>query len=114
MGSSDEDFEKPSDEDSQGNVLTMHHMDIGEVDNTNQTPSKQDTNPTSEEQEQETPPSPKRQDRRLRKQDDETEKIKKLLAVFTANTQKQLNEQAEKHPMEIAAMKQKNMETQTS
>jgi hypothetical protein len=38
--------------------------------------------------------------------------MKKLLAVFTANTQKQLNEQAEKHAIKIAAMKQTNMETQ--
>jgi hypothetical protein len=38
--------------------------------------------------------------------------MKKLLAVFTANTQKQLNEQAEKHAIEISAVKQTNMETQ--
>jgi hypothetical protein len=38
--------------------------------------------------------------------------MKKLLAVFTANTQKQLIEQAEKHAMEIAAMKETNMEKQ--
>jgi hypothetical protein len=38
--------------------------------------------------------------------------MKKLLAVFTANTQKQLNEQADKHAIKIAGMKQTNMETQ--
>jgi hypothetical protein len=38
--------------------------------------------------------------------------MKKLFAMFTANTQKQLSEQAEKHAMEISAMKQTNLETQ--
>jgi hypothetical protein len=63
VDSSDEDFEQPSDEDTQGNVLTMHQMNIDGMDSTNQTPNKQDTKPTAEEQEQEqeqeTPPSPK-------------------------------------------------------
>jgi hypothetical protein len=38
--------------------------------------------------------------------------MKKLFSSFTANTQKQLREQAGKHAMEIAAMKQTNMDTQ--
>jgi hypothetical protein len=36
----------------------------------------------------------------------------KLFASLTANTQNQLREQAENHAMEIAAMKQTNMDTQ--
>jgi hypothetical protein len=55
---------------------------------------------------------PERNPRQLRTQDDETEKMKKIFTSFTANTQKQLREQAEKHAMEIAAMKQRNMDTQ--
>jgi hypothetical protein len=43
VDSSEEDFEQPSDEDAQGNVLSMHKMNIDGVDNTNQTPNKQDT-----------------------------------------------------------------------
>jgi hypothetical protein len=38
--------------------------------------------------------------------------MKEIFASFTANTQKQLHEQAEKHAMEIAEMKQKNIDTQ--
>jgi hypothetical protein len=38
--------------------------------------------------------------------------MKKLFENFTENTQKQLREQEEKHAMEIAAMKQANMDTQ--
>jgi hypothetical protein len=37
--------------------------------------------------------------------------MKKLFILFTANTQKQLIEQEEKHAMESAAMKHTNMET---
>jgi hypothetical protein len=38
--------------------------------------------------------------------------MKKLFATFTENTQKQLQEQGEKHAMEITAMKWANMDTQ--
>jgi hypothetical protein len=38
--------------------------------------------------------------------------MKKLFATFTENTQKQLQEQGERHSMEIAAMKRANMDTQ--
>jgi hypothetical protein len=38
--------------------------------------------------------------------------VKKICAAFTKNTQKQLREQGQKHAMEIAAMKQANMDTQ--
>jgi hypothetical protein len=102
IDSSNEEFTQPLDGDTQGNVLTMSHLITNGMDNVNQTPNKQDTKRAAEEEEQETPPSPERQDRR------ETEKMKKLFAVFTANTQKQLIEQAEKHAMKIAAMKQTN------
>jgi hypothetical protein len=37
--------------------------------------------------------------------------MKKLIFLFTANTQKQLNKQAERHVIEIAAMEHSNMET---
>jgi hypothetical protein len=82
------------------------------MDNSNYTPYKQDVKPEAEQEEQETPTLPERNRRRLRKQDDETEKIKKLFASFTANTHKKLREQAEKHAIKIAAMKQTNMDTQ--
>jgi hypothetical protein len=87
IDSSEEDFEQPLDENAQGNVLTMRQMNIDGVDNTNQNPNKQDTKPASKEEEQEISPSTKIQDRRLIKHDDETEKMKKIFVVFTANTQ---------------------------
>jgi hypothetical protein len=51
----------------------MSQLIINGMDNINQTPNKQDTKPEDEE-EQETPPSPEIQTRRLRKHDDETKK----------------------------------------
>jgi hypothetical protein len=105
------DFEQPSDEDHQGNVLSLSRMDIDGEDDNKQTPNKEDAKLTVEEEKQ-TPPSPERQERCLRKNDDETEKMKKLFTIFAAKTQKQLNEQAERHAIEIAAMKQTSMDTQ--
>jgi hypothetical protein len=105
IGSSIEYFDQPSDGDVQGIVSMMHQMSVGGVDNTNQAPSKKDAKSAAKEEEQATPPSCEIQDRQLRKHDDETKKMKKIIAVFTSNTQKQLNEQAEKHAIEIATMK---------
>jgi hypothetical protein len=87
-------------------------MDIDGEDDIKQTPNKEDTKQAGEAEEQ-TPTSPERQERRLRKHDDETEKMKKLFAIFAANTQKQINEQAERHAIEISAMKQTSMEKKT-
>jgi hypothetical protein len=67
-------------------------------------PNKEDAKSKVESEEQ-APTSPERQERHLIKCNGETENMKKLFAVFTANTQKQLNEQAERHAIEIAAMK---------
>jgi hypothetical protein len=104
IDSNNEDFEQPWDEDAQGKVLSMRRMDIDEEDDINKMLNKKDYKQEAEEEEQ-TPPSPERQERRSRKHDDETEKMKNLFAVFTANTQKQLNEQAEIHAIEITTMK---------
>jgi hypothetical protein len=69
------------------------------------TPNKEDTKPAAEPEYQEIPPLPAPSQTRLRKQEHGTEKMKKLFATFTENTQQQLREQGEKHAMEIAAMK---------
>jgi hypothetical protein len=82
------------------------------MNDSQRTLNKQDVKPAAEAEDQETPPSPKPNRRRPRKQDHETETMKKPLASFTGNTQKQLSEQEEKHAMEIAAMKRANMDTQ--
>jgi hypothetical protein len=44
--------------------------------------------PDQQPKKQKKTPSPKGQERRSRKHDDETKKMKKLFAVFTANTKK--------------------------
>jgi hypothetical protein len=62
IDSSEEDFEQPSDENAQGNVLTMHQLNIDGVDDTKQMPNKQDAKTAAEEEEQASP-SPSRQDR---------------------------------------------------
>jgi hypothetical protein len=74
-------------------------------------PEKADANPPPEEEEQ---PSPLTEikDKWTSKHEATNEKMKKLFTVFTENTQKQLTEQAEKHAIEIAAMKRTTMETQ--
>jgi hypothetical protein len=74
--------------------------------------NKQDEKPAAEPEDQETLPSPEPNRRRLRKQERETEEMKKLFKTFTENTRKKLREQEEKHAMEIAAMKRANMDTQ--
>jgi hypothetical protein len=40
------------------------------------------------------------------------ETMRRLFATLTENTQKQLTEQAEKHPIQIAEMKQTTIEAQ--
>jgi hypothetical protein len=59
------------------------------------TPNKEDTKPAAEPEDQESTPSPEPNRIRLRKQEYETEQMKKLFSTFTENTQKQLQEQGE-------------------
>jgi hypothetical protein len=93
-------------------ALLTHNARSIRFNHSHRTPNKQDAKPAAELEDQETPPSPEPNQRRLRKQDHETEKMKKLFASFTENTQNQLSEQDEKHAMETAAMKRANMDTQ--
>jgi hypothetical protein len=82
------------------------------MNDSHRTPNKQDVKPAAELEDKENLLSPEPNRRRLRKQEHETEQMKKLFENFTENTQKQLLEQGEKHAMEIAAMKRANMDTQ--
>jgi hypothetical protein len=102
--SSNNGFEQPSDENAQGDVLSIPRMDIDEEDNIKHTPNKADAKPSADKEDQASP-SPEIKDKPLIKHDDETGNMKKLFAVFTSNTQKRLTEKAEKHAIEIAAMK---------
>jgi hypothetical protein len=60
------------------------------MNDSNRTPNKQDAKPAAEPEDQEIPPSPEPNRRRLRKQEHETKQMKKLFNLFTKNTQKQL------------------------
>jgi hypothetical protein len=105
-------FQQPPDEDAQGNVLTEEERALIKMNDSHRTPNKEGTKPAAEPDDQKSPPSPEPNQRRLQKQKHETEKLKKLFATFTKNTQKQLREQEEKYVMEIVAMKRAYMDTQ--
>jgi hypothetical protein len=82
--SREDGFEQPLDKDAQGNVLSIPRIDIDGEDDVRQTPDKADAKPEVGEKEQPSPsPSPKSKDKWLSKHDDDTEKMKKLFAVFT-------------------------------
>jgi hypothetical protein len=85
-------------------------MDIDGEDDIKQTLNKADAKPVTDKEEK-LSPSPEIKDKQLSKHDDETDNMKKIFNLFTANTQKQLTEQAEKHAIEIAAMKHTTIET---
>jgi hypothetical protein len=46
VNSSDDGFEQPSDEDAQGNVISIHKMDIDAEDDITQMPNKADAKPS--------------------------------------------------------------------
>jgi hypothetical protein len=52
VNSIDDNFEQPSDEDSQGNVISIDKMDVNTEDDVNKIHNKVDAKPTNEEEEQ--------------------------------------------------------------
>jgi hypothetical protein len=83
LDSSDDGFQQPSDKDAQGNVLTEEEWALIKMNDSHRTPKKEDTKPAAEPEDQESPPSPEPNQRRIRKQEHETEQMKKLFATFT-------------------------------
>jgi hypothetical protein len=83
------------------------------MSDSHQTPNKEDSKSAAQPENEDSSPSPEPNRRRLNKQEHEADNMKKRLANFDENTQKQLREQGEKHAMEIAAMKRANLDTQT-
>jgi hypothetical protein len=77
------------------------------MNDSHQTPNKEDAKPENED----SSPLSEPDQRRLRKQEHESDHTKKLFATLAENTQKQVREQGEKHAMEIAAMKRANLDT---
>jgi hypothetical protein len=112
VNSIDEEFIQPPEEDAQGNVLTEEELTSIRMSDAHRTPSKEDSKPAAQPENEDSSPSPEQHRERLNKRDHESENIKKLLASLAKNTQKQLKEQGEKHAMEIAAMKRANLDTQ--
>jgi hypothetical protein len=105
VNSSDDNFLQPSDEDAQGKVLTAEEQTLIMMNDSHQTPNKEGTKPAAKPENEDSPPSPEPNRRKLRKQEHESEHIKKLFATLAENAQKQLRDQEEKPAMEIAAMK---------
>jgi hypothetical protein len=95
IDSSDDGFQQPLGKDAQGNVLTEEELALTKMNDSHHTPNKQDPQPAANPEYQETPPSPEPSRRRLRKQEHETEQMKKRSETFTENTQKQLCKQEE-------------------
>jgi hypothetical protein len=56
------------------------------MNDSHRTPNKEDTKPAADPKDQESPPSPEPNRRILRKQEHESEQMKKLFATFTENT----------------------------
>jgi hypothetical protein len=54
IDSSDDDFQPPSDEDAQGNVLTEEELALTKINDPHSTPNKQDAKPAAEPEDQET------------------------------------------------------------
>jgi hypothetical protein len=112
INSTDDEFVQPSDEDAQGNVLTDEELARKRMTDVHRTPSKEDSKPAAQPENEDSSPPPEQHRERLSKRDHESENIKKVFANLAENTRKQLKEQGEKHAMEIAAMKRANLDTQ--
>jgi hypothetical protein len=93
MNSSDDDFLQPSDEDAQGNVLTEEEQALIKIKYSHLAPNKEDTKPAVQPENEDSSPSPEPNRRKLRKQEHESDHMKKLFATLAENTQKQLREQ---------------------
>jgi hypothetical protein len=75
------------------------------MNDSHRNPNKEGTAPAAKLETQDHPPSPEPNRKRLWRQEQETDQMKKLFATVTETTQKQLREQGEKHAMEILTMK---------
>jgi hypothetical protein len=88
----DDEFVQPSDEDTQGNVLTEEELTSKRMSDVHRTPSKEDSRPADQPENEDSSPSPEQHQERLNKRDHESENIKKIFANLVENTQKQNKE----------------------
>jgi hypothetical protein len=93
INSTDDKFVQPSDEDTQGNIITDEKLARKRMSDVHRTPNKEDSKPAAQPENEDSSPSPEQHSERLNKQDHEMENIKKLFANLAENTQKQLKEQ---------------------
>jgi hypothetical protein len=99
VNSSDDDFQQPSEGDAKGKVITAEEQTLIMMNDSHRAPNKEDTKPAANPEDEESPPSPEPNQTILRKQEQESDHMKKLFATLAENTQKQLREQVEKHAM---------------
>jgi hypothetical protein len=112
INSTDDEFVQPSDEDAQGNVLTDQELTRKRMADVQRTPSKEDSKPEVQPEDDDSPPSPDQTREIIRKRYHESEQMKQLFTDLAKDTHKHFKEQGEKHAMEIAAMKRANLDTQ--
>jgi hypothetical protein len=90
VNSSDENFIQPSDEDAQGNALTEEELTSIRMSDAHGTPSKEDSKPAAQPDNEDSSQSPEPNLKRLDKREHESDNIKKLFASLAKSTQKQL------------------------
>jgi hypothetical protein len=78
INSTDDEFVQPSDEDAQGNVLKDEELARKRMTDVHRTPSKEDSKPAAQPENEDSSPSPEQLRERLSKQDHESENIKNL------------------------------------
>jgi hypothetical protein len=111
VNSTNEEFAQPSDEDAQGSVLTDEELARKRMADVQRTPSKEDSKPAAQLEDEDSSLSPEQHRDRLSKRYHESEHMKQLFTDLAKTTQKQFKEQGEKHAMEIAATKIANLDT---
>jgi dephospho-CoA kinase len=111
INSTDDEFMQPSDEDAKGNVLPDEELTRKKMADAQRSPSKEDSKPAAQPEDEDSPLSAEQLRERLRKRYHESEQIKKLFADLVRDNQNQFKEQREKHTMEIAALKRADLDT---
>jgi hypothetical protein len=102
---------QPSDEEPQCNVLTEEEQTLIKMNDSRRTPNKEDTKPAAQPENEDRSPSPEPDRRRLSTKEHKADHMHKLFTTLAKNTQKQLREQRQKQPMEIATMRRANLDT---
>jgi hypothetical protein len=92
INSTDDEFVQPPDEDAQGTVLPDDELERKRVAAAQKTPSKEDSKPAAQSEDEDSPPSPEQPRKRLRKRYHESKQMKQLFRDLDKDTQKQFKE----------------------